>query len=100
MFSEKVRSVLGARALLDDNDPRIEQKWAELIELLSEDESLTLDFLSQCTKTELSFLSEVFEEVAYNLQSRKYIDLLYLLDKRYPDLDLNSHIQIAESYMD
>lgn len=95
MFNEKVRSVLGARALLDDNDPGIEQKWAELIELLSEDESLTLDFLMQCTKTELLFLSEVFEEVAYNLQSRKYIDLLYLLDKRYPDLGLNSHIQIA-----
>ncbi|RJX41675.1 hypothetical protein D3P09_06910 [Paenibacillus pinisoli] len=100
MFNEKVRSVLGARALLDDNDPRIEQKWAELIELLSEDETLTLDFLSQCTKTELSFLSEVFEEVAYNLQSRKYIELLYLLDERYPDLELTSHIQIAESYMD
>jgi len=100
MFNEKVRLVLGARALLDDNDPRIEQKWAKLIELLSEDETLTLDFLSQCTKTELSFLSEVFEEVAYNLQSRKYIELLYLLDERYPDLELTSHIQIAESYMD
>ncbi|MEN1990743.1 hypothetical protein [Paenibacillus hubeiensis] len=99
MFYEKVRAVLGARALLDDNDPMIKQKWIELIELLSTDESLTLAFLNQCTKTEISFLSEVFEEVAYNLQSGKFIDLLYLLDKRYPDLDLNSHIQIAESYM-
>lgn len=33
MFEEKVRAVLGARVLLDDNDPRIEQKWAELIVL-------------------------------------------------------------------
>lgn len=31
MFEEKVRAVLGARALLDDNNPRIEQKWVELI---------------------------------------------------------------------
>lgn len=31
MFEEKVRAVLGARVLLDDNDLRIEQKWAELI---------------------------------------------------------------------
>lgn len=100
MFEEKVRAVLGARALLDDNDPRVEQKWKELIVLLSEDENLTLNFLQVCTKTELSFLSEVFEEVAYNLQSKKYIELLYLLDQRYPDLNLKRSIQIAEEYMD
>ncbi|MGE7949916.1 hypothetical protein [Lysinibacillus sp. NPDC093688] len=100
MFEEKVRAVLGARALLDDNDPRIEQKWEELIVLLSEDENLTLNFLQVCTKTELSFLSEVFEEVAYTLQSKKYIELLYYLDQRYPDLNLKRSIQIAEEYMD
>ncbi|MBG9694384.1 hypothetical protein [Lysinibacillus sphaericus] len=100
MFEEKVRAVLGARALLDDNDPRIEQKWEELIVLLSEDENLTLNFLQVCTKTELSFLSEIFEEVAYNLQSKKYIELLYCLDQRYPDLNLKRSIQNAEEYMD
>lgn len=100
MFEEKVRVVLGARALLDDNDPRIEQKWEELIVLLSEDENLTLNFLQVCTKTDLSFLSEIFEEVAYNLQSKKYIELLYCLDQRYPDLNLKRSIQIAEEYMD
>jgi len=100
MFEGKVRAVLGARALLDDNDPRIEQKWEELIVLLSEDENLTLNFLQVCTKTELSFLSEIFEEVAYNLQSKKYIELLYCLDQRYPDLNLNRSIQIAKEYMD
>ncbi|MFU8646680.1 hypothetical protein ACNA06_05055 [Lysinibacillus sp. RSDA_15] len=100
MFEEKVRAVLGARALLDDNDPRIEQKWEELIVLLSEDENLTLNFLQVCTKTELSFLSEIFEEVAYNLQCKKYIELLYCLDQRYPDLNLKRSIQNAEEYMD
>lgn len=100
MFEEEVRAILGARALLDDNDPRIGLKWEELIVLLSKNENLTLNFLQVCTKTELSFLSEVFEEVAYNLQSKKYIELLYLLDKRYPDLNLKRSIQIAEEYMD
>ena len=100
MFEEKVRAILGARALLDDNDPRIEQKWEELIALLSEDENLTINFLQVCTKTELSFLSEIFEEVAYNLQSKKYIELLYFLDQRYPNLNLKRSIQIAEEYMD
>ena len=100
MFEEKVRAVLGARALLDDSDPRIEQKWEELIVLLSEDGNLTLNFLQVCTKTELSFLSEIFEEVAYNLQSKKYIELLYCLDQRYPDLNIKRSIQIAEEYLD
>ncbi|UIO43731.1 hypothetical protein LOY85_06145 [Brevibacillus brevis] len=74
MFDEKVRAILGARALLDENDPRIEQKWMELTDALSENEDLTLNFLKNCTKTELSYLSEVFEDVAYNLQSKKYIE--------------------------
>ncbi|GEB35907.1 hypothetical protein [Brevibacillus parabrevis] len=100
MFDEKVRAILGARALLDENDPRIEQKWMELTDALSENEDLTLNFLKNCTKIELSYLSEVFEDVAYNLQSKKYIELLYLLDSRYPDLELKRHIQIAESYIE
>lgn len=78
MFEEKVRAILGARALLDDNDPRIEQKWDELINLLSEDENTTLNFLQICNKTEISYLSEVFEEVAYNLQSKSIL-MYYIL---------------------
>ncbi|MEK4171397.1 MULTISPECIES: hypothetical protein [unclassified Lysinibacillus] len=77
MFEDKVRAILGARALLDDNDPRIEQRWEELIILLSGDENLTLNFLQVCIKIELSFLSEVFEKVASNLQTKKYTELLY-----------------------
>jgi len=99
LFEKNIRLVLGARALLDDNDPRIEQKWEELTFLLSENDSKTLNFLQVCTKTELSLLSEVFEEVAYNLQSKKYIELLYILDQRYPDLNLKSSIKVAEQYM-
>ncbi len=37
MFEDKVRAILGARAFLDNNDPRIEQRWEELIILLSGD---------------------------------------------------------------
>lgn len=37
--------------------------------LIGEDENLTLNFLQVCTKTELSLLSEIFEEVAYNLRA-------------------------------
>ncbi|MFD4491463.1 MULTISPECIES: hypothetical protein [Lysinibacillus] len=94
MFEDKVRAILGARALLDNNDPRIEQRWEELIILLSGDANLTLNFLQVCIKTELSFLSDVFEEVASNLQRKKYTELLYCLDQRYPS------IQITEKHMD
>ncbi|WP_249671335.1 hypothetical protein, partial [Bacillus thuringiensis] len=72
-----VKAILGARALLGDNDPRIEQRWEELIILLRGDENLTLNFLQVCIKIELSFSSEVFEKVASKLQTKKYTDLLY-----------------------
>src|SRR5699024_12803902 len=99
VFEKNIRLGCGARASRDDNDPRIEQKWNALTVSPSENESETWNFLQVCTKTELSLLSEVFEEVGYNLQSKKYIELLYILDQRYPDLNLKSSIKVAEQYM-
>jgi hypothetical protein len=95
-FNQKVRMLLGARALMDDNDPRIKEKWEELAECLGENEQLTILFFKTTTKREIELLSDIFEDISYRLQSKAFIDLLHQLDKNYPDLKLSNPIKWAE----
>ena len=96
----KVREILRARlALHDENDYEIDRCRNDLIELLSKDGVFTIAFLKTCSKEELLMVSEVFEEIAYNLQSQQYIQCLEELDKKYPELNLTSSITVAKSFM-
>ncbi|WP_286160669.1 hypothetical protein [Virgibacillus sp. 7505] len=45
------------------------------------------------------WVSEIFEDVADLLLSRKYIACLRKLDKQYPELDLTLYIDFAESHI-
>ena len=81
------------------NDPSIEKYWDELIELLSENESETINYLKHCTKNEAEWVSEVFEDIAYNLQSNAYIESLQKINVKYPDLNLANIIEIAKDYI-
>ncbi|MCL6605228.1 MAG: hypothetical protein K6T94_20380 [Paenibacillus sp.] len=96
----KARKVIQERAMLHLNDPVIGQYREKLIELLSRNKDETIHFLKSCSKDEILWISEVFEEIAYNLQSQDYIITLKECDKQYPDLNLTNIIETAESYMD
>ncbi|MEO2256105.1 hypothetical protein ABGV43_04155 [Paenibacillus amylolyticus] len=97
---QEAREVIRKRAALHMNDPVIEQYRDELINILSQNEDETIQFLKNCSKDELIWVSEVFEEIAYNLQSAEYINTLKECDKKYPELKLTNIIKTAISYMD
>ncbi|MFD0694971.1 hypothetical protein ACFQZT_12765 [Paenibacillus sp. GCM10027628] len=93
------KQIIKLRASLHMNDPKIEEYRQELITVLSEDSKKTIDFLMSCTKDEILYSSEVFEEVAYNLQSVEYLKCLRFIDKQNPELNLTRCVEVAESYM-
>ena len=64
---EESREIIRKRAALHMSDPAIEQYRDELINILSQNEDETIQFLKNCSKDELIWVSEVFEEIAYNL---------------------------------
>ena len=74
-------SVMGL--INDEDDYRIEKCRDELIDALSQDELLTIDILNQLNEKEIMYTSEVFEEIAYNLQSVNYINCLKYIEKKY-----------------
>ncbi|MBU5315498.1 hypothetical protein KQI30_04295 [Clostridium bornimense] len=97
----KVKLIISDRSKLhDEDDYNIEVCRERLIEILSKDEEDTILILNQLNEKEILLASEVFEEVAYNLQSNRYIDCLKSISQKYPNLDLEDSIEVAEEYMD
>ncbi len=95
-----VKKILDQRLKINDEDDyMIEKKREELIEILSKDEHRTIEILKQLNGIEILYTSEVFEEIAYNLKSRKYIDCLKQIQKEFPELDILDAIKVAEEYI-
>lgn len=101
MLYEQIKKVLSRREKVHlEDDYAIQKCWNELIELLSKDEDNTIECLCLCTSNEVGWLSEVFEEIAYSLQSRRYIECLKKLDAKYPKLNLSICVLVAEDYIE
>lgn len=100
MNREKVIDLLCERALVDENDPIIYKLWRELTELLSENIEETICFLNSCTELQLFYIGEIIEDISYNVKSIKFINTLYELNGKYPNLQMESDIKIAKEFME
>lgn len=93
---ETVKKILDTRIKTNDEDDyKIESCRNELIEELSRDELLTINILNQLNGKEILYASEVFEEIAYNLQSINFINCLKDIEKKYPSLNIKDAIEVA-----
>ncbi|MCY7501638.1 MULTISPECIES: hypothetical protein [Bacillus] len=96
-----LRTVLDKRKKLDLNDDYgIQKSWDEIIEILGENEERTLEYLDRCSKEDLYWISEVFEDISEVLQSKELIKCLRKLDEKYPELEMTQDIDLAESYIE
>ena len=82
-----------------EDDYGIQDCWDKMVDTLSEDVHQTVAYLESCTEEDIYFISEIFEDVSYQLQSREYIDCLRRLDEKFPDLRMAGDIDLAEYYM-
>lgn len=100
-IESKMEVILNKRKKLNINDDLgIENSWNEIIAVLSENEANTIKYLESCNKDDLYWISEVFEDIAENLQSKLFIKCLRKLDEKYPELEMTNDIDIAESYIE
>jgi hypothetical protein len=83
---------------MDINDPAIYNVWDRITELLSENLESTVGYLIECNEKEIEYLSSVFEDVAVNLNDRRYIESLKFINNKFPKLELDAIIKTAEEY--
>ncbi|HDR6311937.1 TPA: hypothetical protein QCU60_003891 [Bacillus cereus] len=100
-IENKMQVILDKRKKLNLNDDYgIQTSWNEIIEVLSENEENTIRYLENCSKEDLYWISEVFEDIAESVQSKEFINCLRKLDEKFPELEMTKDIDIAESYIE
>ena len=95
----EIREIINNRKKLHPNDPKVEEYWEELTEVLVRDESETIDFLNECSEEDISWISEVFEDISEQLNSIVFIKALEKIEKKYPNLDLHDFIEDAKDML-
>lgn len=84
---DELKSVIRKRAIINDEwDNAIHLCWEEMVSVFSKDMAKTICFLeTDCTASEYSWLSEVFESIAEKPQSREFISALRELAVKYTE---------------
>lgn len=107
MNSDTLRSIIVKRATTDDECYEdVEQCWIELGTALTEDYDVTRTFLLEdATEDEISWSSEVFEEIFERAPEQRYVDLLGKAIERLTNQDDRLRTakildQVARMYVD
>ncbi|HDR7736241.1 TPA: hypothetical protein QCX99_003457 [Bacillus thuringiensis] len=74
----------------------LDEWWKEMTQILSKNQSETEKFLEERSSKELYFLSELFEDVAYEFKTDSFIQFLKELHLRHPDAEMEEQIEEAE----
>jgi hypothetical protein len=87
MIEEKVKRLVNTIDQLHPDDPQIMKYWDKITILLGQDEKETLLFLSECNDSNvISTVSASFMDIAWKLQSKKFIECLDNIEKRFPQV--------------
>lgn len=73
------------------------QIWRRLTDLMCEDIHLTIEFLDNASREEIDIADSVFEDIAQRIDSQEYIDCLYRLCEKFPEL--KPDVELAEAFM-
>ena len=92
-----VDNILKERKNLHPDDPALIELWDRLTGIFIQDEDETIAYLKNCSKENVKWISEIFEDISLALQSTKFIDCIEELSEKYPDLDLYYDILFAKS---
>lgn len=85
------------------NEPENEIIWEEntkkIFVELSKDIKDTIEYINSCNKEELSYISQVFEELSEHFKSQKLIDCVERNVTRFSDVKLQEQLKMELEYM-
>ena len=96
----EVKTLIHERSVLHINDPRISDYWTQIVEVLENDEQIMIEVLNKCTETEIYWLCEIFDDIAFKFPTTKYINTLLEIQKKYPEIDMTVDIEFAKKALE
>lgn len=76
--------------------PNLDEYWDEIVSSLSQDIFETEKYLNQCSEKQIFTMAGYFEDISYNLRSKKFIDVLEKIQEKFPNIDITKDIQWAK----
>ncbi|AUM96156.1 MULTISPECIES: hypothetical protein [Clostridium] len=73
-----------------------EEWWNELPKMFSKDIDEAMKYFEKCNEEDLDILTEQFEDIAAESQSKKFIEFIQKLQIKYPNIDMGQDIQWAK----
>jgi len=95
----KVKDLITKRKNMHPDDPRISDIWDEITNILGRSIKDTVIFFNNCTEDEVYWLSEVFDDIAYELNSQEFIDCIEGLERKYEALNIRQDIEFAKKML-
>ncbi|WP_336638395.1 hypothetical protein [Lysinibacillus fusiformis] len=95
---KKLNDMVSKLDAMHPNDPAIESCWPQIVDEFN-DEQDTIEYLNNCSEKEIYWISSVFDDLAYKFPSETYVDCIKKLAKKFPEIDMEVEIKIAESYI-
>ena len=101
MYSD-MHAIIAKRASVNDEwQDEVNRCWNEMVDYFSKDIERTNQFIkTDCTADELSWLSEVFEQIARKTHSSSFIDAIKYAADKYPEetetYNIHNFIDAAE----
>lgn len=96
----EIERIIEERKRIHPDDPHVVEKWNELTQIFIQNEESTIAYLSCCSKEDINWISEVFEDISEQLQSSKFIECIEELADKYPDLNLEQDIKFARKALE
>lgn len=101
MLKKQVVDIINKINSLHINDPIISNYWDELTEVLSKNEEETIVLLQTCDDEKyISNISSVFDDLSEIFQSKKFVECLIELEKKYSHLNIHHMVEIAANMID
>ena len=99
-MKEVVKKLVEEVELLDpQNDVLWEINWQKRLELLTADLNQTIEYLDECSEKELSYATELLEELMIHFNSRELIACVERNIKRCNDKETIEYLEKELGYM-
>lgn len=76
--------------------PGLDEYWNEIVNSLSQDINETEKYFNECNENQIVTIAGYFEDISYNLQDKKFINILEKIQEKFSGIDLGKDIQWAK----
>ena len=85
------------RNILDEDNIMLDKAWRDMVDACAKDVPSTVAFIrSECTADDMNFLSEVFDELIYQIQSPELTASIVQTALQYPGSDKRYFLQVLD----